>query len=174
MTTLQGPRIRLRPVTATDLPALLAMVRQAAVAQFWSAPDDDADRSLLMGEGSGDGEAITTFAITAGEELVGWIAGWEKLDLEYRHAGVDLFVGSAHHGRGYGREAIQLVCRWLFDERGHHRITIDPAAHNARAIHVYQKVGFQRVGVLRRYERSGDGTYHDGLLLDLLPEDLKL
>ena len=104
--------------------------------------------------------------------MIGWICGWEKLAPEYRHAGVDLFLSSNHQGKGYGVEAIRLVCRWLFDERGHHRITIDPAAHNERAIVAYEKVGFRRVGVLRRYELGADGSYHDGVLLDLLPEDL--
>lgn len=64
------------------------------------------------------------------------------------------------------------MCRFLFEERGHHRLTIDPAADNVRAIRAYEKVGFKRVGVMRRYERGADGTYHDGMLLDLLPEDL--
>jgi aminoglycoside 6'-N-acetyltransferase len=34
-------------------------------------------------------------------------------------------------------------------------------------------VGFRRVGIMRRYERGADGTYHDGVLMDLLPEDLR-
>ncbi len=46
MTTLQGPRVRLRPVTSDDLPTLRTMLRQPAVSQFWSAPDESADRSL--------------------------------------------------------------------------------------------------------------------------------
>jgi aminoglycoside 6'-N-acetyltransferase len=172
MTLLQGSRVSLRPVTNEDVPRLLEILREPAVAQFWSAPDEESDRSLLLGRDADGAEAITTFAITVGGELVGWIAGWEKLEPEYRHAGVDLFLGTTHHGKGYGAEAIRLVCRYLFDERGHHRITIDPAASNLRAIRSYEKVGFKRVGVLRRYERSHDGTFHDGLLLDLLPEDL--
>lgn len=49
---------------------------------------------------------------------------------------------------------------------------IDPAADNLRAIRAYEKVGFKRVGMMRRYERGADGRYHDGLLMDLLPEDL--
>ena len=65
-----------------------------------------------------------------------------------------------------------MVCRYLFDERGHHRITIDPAADNVHAIAAYEKVGFRKVGVMRRYERGPDGTFHDGVLLDLLPEEL--
>jgi aminoglycoside 6'-N-acetyltransferase len=59
--------------------------------------------------------------------------------------------------------------RHLIDERGHHRITIDPAAANTAAIRAYEKVGFRRVGVMRSYERDagGDG-WHDGLLMELL------
>jgi len=33
-------------------------------------------------------------------------------------------------------------------------------------------VGFRPVGVMRRYERGADGTFHDGLLMDLLAEEL--
>jgi RimJ/RimL family protein N-acetyltransferase len=42
------------------------------------------------------------------------------------------------------------------------------AAGNARAIRAYAAVGFRPVGVLRAYERGADGTWHDGLLMDLL------
>jgi aminoglycoside 6'-N-acetyltransferase len=56
-------------------------------------------------------------------------------------------------------------------DHGHHRLTIDPAADNEAAIRTYRKVGFKPVGVLRRYERDSDGTWHDGLLMDLLAEE---
>jgi aminoglycoside 6'-N-acetyltransferase len=173
MTTLRAPRVTLRPVVEADVPELLAILREPSVAQFWAPPDDAAEqRELLLGDDPDGAEAITTFAITLAGKLIGWICGWEKLEPEYRHAGVDLFLSSASQGRGYGLEAIRLVCRFLFDERQHHRITIDPSAENLRAIRTYEKAGFKRVGVLRRYERGADGTFHDGLLLDLLPEDL--
>ena len=172
MTSLLGPRIALRLVAPGDVAALLRILREPSVAAVWSTPDDEADASLLRGDDADGGEAITTFAVTLEGAVIGWICGWEKLEPEYRHAGVDLFLSTAHQGQGYGVEAIRLVCRWLFDSRGHHRITIDPAAHNERAIRVYEKVGFKRVGVLRRYELGADGSYHDGMLLDLLPEDL--
>jgi aminoglycoside 6'-N-acetyltransferase len=49
---------------------------------------------------------------------------------------------------------------------------IDPAADSAAAIRCYSKVGFRPVGIMRRYERGSDGTWHDGLLMDLLAEEL--
>jgi aminoglycoside 6'-N-acetyltransferase len=174
MTSLQGLRVELRPVTTDDLPRLYEILRQPEVARFWAPPDDERERQgLLLGTDADGAEAITTFSITLAGDVMGFIAAWEKLEPEYRHAGVDLFLDRARHGAGYGVEVIRLVCRWLFEERGHHRIVIDPAADNARAIRSYEKVGFKRVGVLRRYERGADGIFHDGLLLDLLPEDLR-
>ena len=61
--------------------------------------------------------------------------------------------------------------RHLFETLGHHRLTIDPAVANERAIRCYEAVGFRRVGMMRRYERGEDGAWHDGLLMDLLAED---
>ena len=61
----------------------------------------------------------------------------------YRHAGIDIFLTASRHR--LGTEATRLLARHLFEERGHHRLTIDPAADNAAAIRTYEKVGFRRV-----------------------------
>ena len=78
------------------------------------------------------------------------------------------------HGRGIGTEAVRLVARLLIEERGHHRITIDPAADNVAAIRAYEKVGFRPVGVMRRVRaRLDGGGWHDGLLMELLARDIE-
>jgi aminoglycoside 6'-N-acetyltransferase len=90
----------------------------------------------------------------------------------YRHANIDLYLTTARRGQGIGPEAIRLLARHLIDVRGHHRLTIDPAAANEAAIHAYEKVGFRPVGVMRSYERGPEGTWHDGLLMELLADEL--
>ena len=87
-------------------------------------------------------------------------------------AGIDIFLSSRPQGRGIGTDAVRTLARYLIDVRGHHRLTIDPAASNTRAIRTYEKVGFKPVGVMRQYERGVNGTYHDGLLMDLLRGEL--
>lgn len=63
--------------------------------------------------------------------------------------------------------------RYLIDVRGHHRLTIDPAAANQQAIRAYEKVGFRKVGILRRYQLFPDGTWQDGLLMEILADELR-
>jgi uncharacterized glyoxalase superfamily protein PhnB len=90
----------------------------------------------------------------------------------YRHANIDVYVTAARHGQGFGSEAVRVLARHLLEDRGHHRITIDPAATNTAAIRAYAKVGFRPVGVMRRYEQGLDGAWHDGLLMELLAGEL--
>lgn len=109
-------------------------------------------------------------------EIDGLVAGLiqfcEVIEPKYRHASIDLFLDPALHGHGFGEEAVRHVARMLIEERGHHRITIDPAAENAAAIRAYQKVGFKPVGVMRQYERDVKGdAWRDGLLMELLATD---
>src|SRR5207245_11762748 len=89
----------------------------------------------------------------------------------YEHAGIDLALQSDWQSPGLGPAATLTPAKHLVTERGHHRLTIHPAAHNVRAIRAYEKVGFKPVGVMRKYERGPDGTWHDGLLMELLADD---
>ena len=96
----------------------------------------------------------------------------EETDEEFRHAGIDLFLGAQYHGRGFGTDAVRTMARHLIVDLGHHRLTIDPAAHNERAIRCYEKAGFKRVGVMREYWLDADGVWRDGLLLDMLATEI--
>lgn len=165
MTAISGERVRLRPIGAADRVRLREILATPEVARWWG----DADREV---EGLYEVEAgYTVYAIEFGGEVVGLIQSCEELDPQYHHAGIDISVHPAFHGRGIGTDAIRALAAHLF-ATGHHRLTIDPAASNETAIHVYAKVGFRPVGVLRNYERAPDGTWHDGLLMDLLAGEL--
>ncbi|HEX5591301.1 MAG TPA: GNAT family protein [Candidatus Limnocylindrales bacterium] len=166
--TLRGPRVTLRPVQPADRPVLAGMLAEPGVARWWvHGPIEDAVAELFDVD-----EDTVMLTIEVDGEVAGLLQFSEELEPDYRHAGIDLFLGDAWQGRGLGAEAVRLAAHHLFDDRGHHRITIDPAAANERAIRAYAAVGFRPVGVMRRYERAADGTWHDGLLMDLLRGEL--
>jgi aminoglycoside 6'-N-acetyltransferase len=157
--TLRTERLVLRPATESDLDALVALV----TASEWWGTGADRDDVLL------DGNA---FVIEVEGEMAGWLGINEEREPEYRFAALDIILAPEYQDRGLGPEALRTAIDWLIEKRGHHRFTIDPAADNARAIAAYEKVGFRRVGIMRKCERGRDGTWHDGLLMDLLAEDL--
>jgi aminoglycoside 6'-N-acetyltransferase len=86
--------------------------------------------------------AERAFVVTLDGEVVGAIQYHEEDDPMYRHAGIDVFLTPSRHGQGLGTDAIRTLARYLFERRGHHRLSIDPAADNERAILAYEAVGF--------------------------------
>jgi len=120
-----------------------------------------------------DDPSATPFAIVVDGVVRGLIQYSEEAGPMYRYASIDIFLDPAVHGRGHGRDAVGTLARHLVDDRGHHRLTIDPAADNPAAIACYAAVGFRPVGIMRAYEHDVDGPgWHDGLLMDLLAAEL--
>jgi aminoglycoside 6'-N-acetyltransferase len=154
-------RLRLRPLAPGDEAELLRIHATPEVARWWDMPGDGFPFS--------DDPGATRLVIEVDGAVAGMIQYAEELEPKYRHASIDLFLDPAVHNRGHGTEAVRQVARMLVEERGHHRITIDPAAANTAAIRAYEKAGFRPVGVMRAYERDADGQgWHDGLLMELV------
>jgi aminoglycoside 6'-N-acetyltransferase len=137
------------------------------VRRYWQEPDLGSGWPL-------DEPEVVRFAVVVGEQVVGLVQYSQEDDPDYRHASLDIFLDPAVHGQGVGRDAIATLAAHLVDDHRHHRLVIDPAADNHAAIRCYGAVGFRSVGVMRRYERDSAGSgWHDGLLMDLLAEDLE-
>jgi aminoglycoside 6'-N-acetyltransferase len=152
-------------VRAGDVARLSSIRREPGVASRWGVLDEGEIEQEFVGNDK-------VFVVETEDEVIGAIQYGEEDDPMYRHASIDIFLTTTRQRQGFGPEAIRVLARYLIDERGHHRFTIDPAADNEAAIRGYAKVGFRRVGVMRSYERSPDGTWHDGLLMEMLAEEL--
>jgi len=165
---LDGAHVHLRPAGAGDEAVFAAILVDPTVHPWWQAADPLADARELAGRD----DRVAVWSIEVDGEVVGVIQAHEETEPRYRHAGIDIVLVSHAQNRGLGSDAVRTVARWLIDARGHHRITIDPAASHERAIRAYGRVGFRPVGVMRRYDGDLDGSWHDGLLMDLLAGEL--
>jgi len=161
---LRGDRVVLRLLTEADVARIVELGSDPEVVRWWRGLTPEHVGKKARGEDEG----VVVFAIVADGEVAGMLQYHEEDDPEYRHAGMDLFLGTPFQGRGLGTDAVRTMARHLLHDRGHHRLTIDPAAHNERAIRCYEKAGFRRVGVMREYWLDPEGVWRDGVLLDLL------
>jgi aminoglycoside 6'-N-acetyltransferase len=119
---LTGARVRLRPGGERDVPVLCAILAQPEVACWWGDPEP---ASAVAAGLRGDDESVLLVVEAAGQ-VIGGIQFHEENDPMYRHAGIDIYLSRHGQGRGLGSEAVSLLARYLFEERGHHRLTIDP------------------------------------------------
>jgi aminoglycoside 6'-N-acetyltransferase len=181
--------VTLRPVNEADRPRLLAILDEPEVAPWWRRDEwerlvgpETVTLAIVLQRDSGEsGDARETgdvddagdagVAPQAEGRVVGMIQFDEEPDPDYRSASIDIFLTARVHSRGVGRDAVRTLARYLIAVRGHHRITMDPAVGNERAVRSYAAVGFRPVGVMRQYERVEDGTYRDALLMELIAED---
>jgi aminoglycoside 6'-N-acetyltransferase len=158
----------LRPLGEGEVDELAAILTRPGVREWWGTLDDtEHTREGLVNDGA-------AFAIEVNGALAGWLGYNEETEPDHRYASLDIFLAPEYQDQRLGSAALRLAVAWLFGQRGHHRVTIDPAYENVRAIRAYAAVGFRPVGAMRRYERGADGRWHDNLLMDLLSEELRV
>jgi RimJ/RimL family protein N-acetyltransferase len=73
-------------------------------------------------------------------------------------------------GKGYGKEAMLLMLRYMYHERRYQKCNLGVYAYNERAIAFYRHLGFVDEGRLRRNHFT-DGEYHDEILLGMTREE---
>lgn len=170
---LTGRRVTLRPTVEADRAALLAIRATPDVHRRWKGHDLDAEFTEDLADEETVHLTIVDRTGPGGGAVVGLVQFAEEEDPEYRHAGIDIYIDPAVHRQGIATDALRTLVDHLFDDLGHHRLTIDPAADNDAAIACYAGIGFRPVGVMRAYERQLDGSWADGLLMEMLSTDRK-
>lgn len=81
-------------------------------------------------------------------------------------------IQEAYCDLGLGSIILQEVIE-LAKESGFEQLELGVFADNSRAIHVYEKMGFQKVGVQPRAYKLKDGSYRDEVQMVLLLKELE-
>jgi RimJ/RimL family protein N-acetyltransferase len=165
VTPPEAPGITVRPATLADVDAAVAMLAEVAGEGRWiatEAPVDVEQRRRRMAEDVEREDAVILVA-EAGGEVVG------ELGLHLARFGVaelGMAVASGWRGRGIGSA---LLAEAVDQARaaGAHKVSLQVWPHNAAAIALYERFGFQREGYLTRHYRRRSGELWDAVIMGL-------
>ena len=165
---LEGQRIRLRAFEAGDLDAEHAFVNDYETLRDMMGgipfPSSYSDEQQWISQQTSYTRGEYQFAIEDGDGYLVGRCGVTRLDWKNRVAELAIMIGAPYRGRGYGSEAMGLLCDFCFQEMNLHKLKVSVLAFNEAAIRCYELNGFVREGVLKE-EIFRRGAYQDVVLL---------
>lgn len=106
---------------------------------------------------------------TTGQYLGG--SGLHPRDWQVPSFEIGYWLRASAQGKGYMREAVQLLTDYAFDHLNAQRVMIRCDARNARSAAVAARLGFQREARLRHDSIANDGAIRDTFIFSLIPSD---
>ena len=168
---IYGERIVLCAVEQRHLPDYVEWLNDPKVLEYFGfySPLSLAQEEKWYEEMLRD-RSFCAFAIEFEGQHIGG-AGLSHIDGRNASAEVGLFIGKPEvWAQGLGFDVVQTLLRFGFEQMNLHRIYLRVFAGNERAIHLYEKLGFQHEGRLRQAEFR-HGRYHDLLWMSVLRDE---
>ncbi|WP_064092200.1 GNAT family N-acetyltransferase [Rossellomorea aquimaris] len=104
------------------------------------------------------------------------IIGYVELDgilWTHRVGWVSIAIGEEEFwGNGYGKEALECLLSYAFQELNLYRLQLTVFSYNKRAIRLYESLGFKKEGSFRQFLQR-DGARYDMDLFGLLVDEWK-
>lgn len=103
------------------------------------------------------------------DQLIGMVAckgtSWKRS----AHMGTVIGLGvlPSHKKKGVGQALMEKLIVWAKKKASIHRLQLDVYTDNKEAVSLYQKLGFKKEGVKKKYAQKKDGIYQDSLAMVL-------
>jgi len=167
---IEGERVQLRRMGPQDAADVVRLRSDPDVqAQLFSErPPTVAEhlRWLADVDARGDRHEFMIVERTSGRS-VGTI-GLSRIDPTLRRAEYGVLIGESDaRGKGLASEASRLLLGYAFGTLRLHRVYLHVFVHNAPALRLYRRVGFEPEGVLRQHVWKGD-EFHDVVVMAVL------
>lgn len=172
---LRGSRVRLRPLERVDLPRYQELFSEPEISLHYGelgVPEnlDRLQRRFEAGEFDTTDRSLLLVIETEGT-LIGTMQLKNTENLPSRSATFGIMIGDpAYLDRGYGTEASTLLLDYAFAVLGYHKINLDLFEYNARALAMYEKLGFVLEG-RRRENHWSRGRFWDDILMGVTAEE---
>lgn len=166
----EGKLVRLRAFDSSDLMHCLdysndyEVMRGASGGILYPSTVDDESRAMSNNTSYTQGEYQFAIETLENRRFIGK-CGFIKINWKNRVGELAILIGEKScHGKGYGTDAVNTLCKFGFDELNLHKIKATVFAFNQAAIRCYEKCGFIQEGILKE-EIYREGAYHDVLLM---------
>ena len=169
---IRGDKVALRAIEPGDFKKLWEWTQDEETMRLRNFPAPPISLAQAEKEYTdiGQDDQIRLAIITLEGELIGETALWK---IDYRSGNTDftIAIGNKEYwGHGYGTDATRTLMRYAFEQLNLQRINLYVHSFNQRAIHAYEKCGFQIEGRLRS-ETYMDGKRSDVLVMGLLRDE---
>ncbi len=160
--------MKIRTARAVDVPAITGIYNDAiahTVATF------DMEQKTLEEQREwfdGHGARYPILVALLEEEVVGWasLSSWSDRCAYADTAEISVYVQDGFRGRGVGKELTGRVLQ-AGKEAGLHTVLARIESGNAASIHIFEKFGFEHVGVMREVGFKF-GRLHDVSIMQLI------
>lgn len=171
---LRGERVLLRAMERSDLQRWHELLNREVelVSIGFGAWEPQTLASIEARFEKGLDEPRSQFVIETDGLVIG-NTGLKHWNWDRRSGTAELYISifdPAYLGKGYGREALELLLDWAFRTQNWRRIWLDTLGSNERAIRSYRAVGFVEEGCLRQRDYH-DGVYDDLVVMGLLRDE---
>lgn len=174
---LIGETTYLRPLDCEDAATLQRFINDPAISRnllVYRPFTLAMELEHLDAAGKNTDDVLLGICLKSDDQLIG-MTGLHRIHPKDRRAEFGIAIGDQRQwGKGYGSEVTRLMTALAFDTLNLNRVSLVVYAFNERGIRAYERVGYQREGVLREFNFS-EGAYHDGIAMSMLRSDwLKL
>lgn len=170
-----GKRVRFRAIEEEDLPYLLAWFNDPHISQMvggWDFPTSMAQQKEWFKRSLSDANTQRWIVENHDGDRLGLTGLW-NIDRHNGHGLTALKLGAEGRGKGYGTDAILLVCAYAFYQVGLRRLWSEILEYNIPSYRAYvDKCGWKVEGVLREHAFR-DGAYHNQFRIGLLKTDFE-
>jgi len=168
-TSLKGAQVYLRILQRSDIPTTLQWMNSEEISDIMGyLPVFTLEAQLEWFEKLKNDHSRYVFAIcTHDDRHIGNVA-LGNIDMLHRHGMLSIFIAEkVDRAQGIGTESSRLLLGFAFEKLNLNKVYLRTSKRFTEAIRMYDRLGFQREGVMRQHTFS-NGKYEDKIIYSML------
>jgi diamine N-acetyltransferase len=91
-----------------------------------------------------------------------------EFDPHHKRAGIGIMIEETSRGNGYASESLELLCHYAFQTLMLNQLFCNIGSGNEKSLALFEKHGFEKVGIKKSWNRTAKNTFEDEWLLQLI------